>query len=723
MDFRPTSNKHLPLHVLLGLACLAHAFWWGDDRGMGDQLYVAYIGPGAGIALLGSFLAVFAAVLSALIAVLTWPMRAIWRMVRGRKAMARARVKRVVILGLDGLDPLLVEEFMEQGLLPNLASLRAEGCYARLGTTWPPLSPVAWSSFTTGTNPGKHNIFDFITRSRTTYRPTISSVDMRPARRVLRLGRFCLPLSRPTISSLRKSRPFWSVLSDVGIYSAVLRVPISFPPDKFRGVQLSAMCVPDLRGTQGTFTYFTETHGPSSDGGTDLTGQRIIVERVGNRLKCALPGPANPLRDGQPTTHLRFEVAPTKNGCAVLRILGQKIELKPHAFTKWVSLKFKLAPGVYARGLCRFYMKQCESPFELYCTPIHIDPCKPVMPISHPRVYSVYLSRLLGPYATLGLAEDTSSLSEDVLNEAAFLEQAYAIHREREGMFFDALRRVRRGMVTCVFDAPDRIQHMFWRFHDDHHPAAGNDAERKELYRHTIRDMYVDMDRLVGRTRTAAGSDSALFVMSDHGFKPFRRGVDLNAWLLNHGYLKLKNNAATSAAAYLADVDWSSTKAYAIGLAGIYVNLQGREAHGIVQSGHDAERLMQDICDELNALCDPQDGMRAIHQAVRRNEVYHGPYVDAAPDVIVGYSVGYRVSWETAIGKCGASVFSNNMKPWSGDHCLHPELVPGILFSNLPLRTDGASIVDLAPTTLDLLGVGAPPYFDGKSLLCVDASS
>jgi predicted AlkP superfamily phosphohydrolase/phosphomutase len=707
-------------HKALGSILLAVAFaglmLWAPGEPRPLPIQQAYIGPGAGIALVGSFLAVLGALFSAMLALLFWPIRWIWRALRNRRALARAKTKRVVILGLDGLDPELVDEFLSLGLLPNLAGLKEEGSYIRLGTTWPPLSPVAWSSFSTGTNPGKHNIFDFISRNKADYLPAISSVRIGPPRREIRIGRYRIPLSAPPITGLRKSKPFWNVLGEAGIFSSILRVPITFPPDRFRGVQLSAMCVPDLRGTQGTFTFFSETGtaGATADG--DVGGQRVIVERAGNTITGRIPGPINPLRVDAPETELRFRVIRADGEAAILHIDGQQVRLPPDRFTDWVRVSFRMGMGVKVHGVCRFLLKQFE-PFEMYCTPANIDPDRPVMPISHPKVFSIYLAKLLGTYSTLGLAEDTWSLSEGINTEEEFLAQAYDIHAERERMFFDSLRRVPRGVVTCVFDGPDRIQHMFWRFLEDGHPALNGNGKQREAHRNTIREMYVRMDDLVGRTRRMVGQDTALFVMSDHGFKSFHRGVDLNAWLREHGYLALKNDAPSSDRTYLGEVDWNRTRAYAIGLAGIYINQQGREAQGIVPPGEPKRRLVQELCEQLTGLRDEARGEEAIHEAVASEAVYRGPYVAEAPDLIIGYNVGYRVSWESAVGKCGPKVISDNTKAWSGDHCIHPRLVPGILFSNLKLTDRPANIVDLAPTTLDLLGVDTPAYMEGSSLL------
>ncbi len=686
-----------------------------SDSGAAEQL--AYIGPGAGIALLSSFFAIFIALASAIAIIVFFPFFLLWWAIRGRKRYAKAKVKRVVVLGLDGLEPTLTERFLKEGLLPNLAKLKEQGTYLRLGSTWPPISPVAWASFSTGTNPGKHNIFDFIARTPS-YHPTISSVRMAEPRRKLKLGKYLIPLSKPEITPLRKSKPFWTVLGENGLTSLILRVPITFPPDKFKGLQLSAMCVPDLRGTQGMFSYYVEEGetGATMDG--DVGGDRILVHRNSSSVRSYLRGPANSLRADGAELRLPFKITENKNGKpgATLHVNGQQVSLKLNEHSDWVKIEFKAAPGFKVRGICKFYLKRFAKPFEMYCTPLQVDPDKPVMPISHPVVFSSYLARRQGSFSTLGLAEDTWSLSEKLMSEDAFLEQAYDIHEEREKMFFDALNRIRRGTVVCVFDGPDRIQHMFFRFIDDKHPALTD--EQRESHRDTIKEMYQRMDDLVGRTMAQLDEKTALFVMSDHGFKTFRRGVDLNTWLRENGYLKLKDGKTVADKSYLADIDWSQTRAYAVGLAGIYINQKGREADGIVEPGKAAKALIEELAEKLTGLVDEEKDAVAIKEAVTSTSVYKGPYTENAPDVIVGYSEGWRVSWDAAIGKCGPKVFADNVKAWSGDHCVHPALTPGVLFSNLELNPENANIIDLAPTTLELFGVDKPKYMDGKSLLC-----
>jgi len=700
---RRTTAEPGSRRVALGIGCLLCSLVLALAAGPADtSVRQAYIGPGAGLALVGGFMTVLVAMGAALLIIIMLPFRLAAQAIIGMRRFRKARTKRVVVLGLDGLEPTLAEQWMDEGLLPNLARLRNHGEYRRLGTTWPPLSPVAWSSFATGTNPGKHNIFDFIARTPD-YHPTISSVRIRTT------------AGKPDISALRKSKPFWSVLGEHGIFSSVLRVPITFPPDRFRGVQLSAMCVPDLRGTQGMFSYYVEEGptGATSEG--DVGGDRLRVERRGGEVHCYFRGPVNPGDKSAGELRAPFKiVAARSGGGAVLHMNGETTALPLNDFSDWVRIGFSLGGGRKLYGVCKLYLKRLEAPFEMYCTPLQIDPEKPLMPISHPSVFSSYLSKRQGAFYTLGLAEDTWSLSEKLMSEDAFLAQAYDIHAERESMFFDSLRKVRRGLTVCVFDGPDRIQHMFWRFIDPKHPALPD--ERRASHVDVIREMYVKMDGLVGRTMRAIGPDTVLFVMSDHGFKTFRRCVDLNAWLRDNGYLALKDGARTTKNSYLRDIDWSKTRAFAVGLAGIFLNVKGREASGTVEPG-EARALVEEICGKLTGLNDPQSGEVGIKEAVPARKVYSGPYTENAPDIVVGYNVGFRVSWDAAIGKAGEAVFSDNVKAWSGDHCVHPALVPGVLFSNVKFGQTDASITDMAPTVLDLFGVDAPAHLEGKSLL------
>ena len=670
----------------------------------------AYAGPGAGFAVLSSFWTLFVAFLYSAYAFLTWPFRHLLRLLRRRKSYAKAQIKRAVILGFDGMDPELAERFIEEGKLPNLAKLRQRGTFRKLRTTFPPISPVAWSTFMTGVNPGKHNIYDFLARDTNNYLPFLSSAEIKGPKRSFKIGKYTVPLGKPTIKGMRRGTPFWHWLGRAGIFSSIIRVPVTFPPEKFPGVLLSGMCVPDLKGSQGTFCLCTtrSTGNKFREGGV-----RVPIERNGTGLRSYIPGPEDPLGGGV-GKELRadFQINPDpRSNQARISIDSQSLHLKVGEYSEWIPVKFKAGLGFSARGICRFYLKELSPEVEVYVTPVNIDPGHPDLPISHPVTYSIYLSKLFGPYATLGLAEDTWALNEEVLDDQAFLAQCYANHEDRERMLFDALDKTRQGLCACVFDTTDRVQHMFWRYLEDDHPAARKVP--REQRPNVIEDLYRRMDSLIGRVMNQLDDQTLLLVVSDHGFKSFARCVNLNAWLHQHGYLALKQGKSESGD-WFEDVDWSRTRAYTMGLNGLYLNLKGREREGIVNPGAEAEALKNQLRGKLNGLADPASGRIGVTGVFDCDAVYAGPYVDNAPDLIVGYGDGFRASWDSVMGKVTGQIFEDNLKAWSGDHCIDPRLVPGVLFSNRKIDDEKPAIVDVAPTILKLFGLQLPSHFDGK---------
>jgi predicted AlkP superfamily phosphohydrolase/phosphomutase len=696
-------DRNSILSLLAVLLCAA-TLWMGDG-GHAEQPapQLAYVGPGAGFAFLGSFLTLLAGLLLSMLSLLTWPFRLAWQFARRRQGFKHAKIRKLIFLGLDGLDPRLTERFLSEGKLPNLAKLQESGSYRRLRTTFPSLSPVAWSTFATGVNPAKHNIFDFLNRNLKSYVPELSSARVGKPRRVLKLGKFRIPLSRPPVELRRKSQPFWKLLGDHNIGSTILRVPITFPPEKFNGRLLSAMCTPDLRGTQGSFSHFsTKLEQATYEGGS-----RYPLKRSGSLLEGSIEGPENSMIAGAETMRIPFTVTVEGKDSATLRLQGETYKLQRGEYSPWIKLTFKAALGVKVTGIARFMVTAVEPDVALYLTPIQIDPEQPALPISHPSFYAVYLAKLLGTYSTLGMAEDTWALNEGVIDEEAFLKQAYDTMHERERMFDSALEKTRRGVVACVFDTSDRVQHMFYRF------LEGRGApELNGKYLKTIEDLYQRMDGLVGKAMKHVDEQTVFFVLSDHGFCSFRRGINLNTWLLENGYLALKNGGSTSGP-YFKDVDWSRTKAYTFGLGGLYLNLKGREAEGIV-TRDDAEALKQELIAKLTGLHDDETGEHGIRSVYATNALYQGPYLAEAPDLIVGYNEGYRTSWDAAVGKVTSKVFEDNCKAWSGDHCVDPTLVPGILFSNRKLDADDPGIEDLAPTALELFGLKPPAWMEGK---------
>jgi predicted AlkP superfamily phosphohydrolase/phosphomutase len=664
--------------------------------------FLAYIGPGAGFAFLGSFLSLAVSFFLTAGSFLAWPFRTAWAVLRRKQGFRRAKIQRIIFLGLDGLDPGLTERFMAEGKMPNLTQLKEQGSFHRLRTTFPPQSPVAWSTFATGVSPAKHNIFDFLNRSLKSYAPELSSAKVRSPRRVLRIGRLRIPLARPIVEMRRKSKSFWKILSEHAIGSTIIRVPITFPPEKFDGRLLSAMCTPDLRGTQGSFSQFTTC----LERPTYESGSRYPLARNGPELTGSLEGPENEFVDGAGVLALPFRVSAISSDAAVLHIGGESHPLTRSEYSPWIKLAFRAGPATI-RGIARFLITETAPEFSMYVTPIQIDPEAPALPISHPSYYAGYLAKLLGPFATVGMAEDTWALNEGVIDEGAFLDQAYLTMKEREAMFENALTHTRRGVVACVFDTSDRVQHMLFRHLD---------SNSRSPWQGAIGDLYERMDCLVGKTMAHADGDTILFVLSDHGFCSFRRAVNLNSWLHRNGYLTLSGGAVESGR-YFEGIDWARTRAYCLGLSGLYLNVKGRESVGIVAPGVEAEALKRELVGKLSGLRDDECDTIAIRQVYATSNLYHGPYLDSAPDLIIGYNKGYRTSWEAAVGQVTTRVIEDNPKAWSGDHCVDPLLVPGVLFCSRRIDADDPGIEDMAPTALKLFGLEPPAWMDGKPLL------
>jgi predicted AlkP superfamily phosphohydrolase/phosphomutase len=670
----------------------------------------AYVGPGAGFALLSSFFVLFTTILVVLLSILSWPARALWRLATGRVAPP-ASIRRLVIVGFDGQDPALTDRFLAEGRLPHFKRLASEGCYRRLRTTFPSISPVAWSSFSTGCQPARHNIYDFIEPDRQTYLPVLSSARVGAVDRVFKIGRYLIPLGKPDLRLLRKSKPFWTILGEHRIWSTILRVPVTFPPDRFYGAELSAMGVPDLLGTQGTFVLFTTR--PTGAGGDADSGLRIALPAGRDVIETSVPGPSNPYRVGAPSMTLPLRLTIDRARQQVRAEVGNAaIDLVPGRLSAWVALPFRAAPGVTVHGLSRLLVTELDDHVSLYLSPINLDPERPAMPISHPSFYATYLAKRVGPFATLGLAEDTSALNDGVTDDGTFLTQTRDIDAEREAMLFAGLDRLKRGALVCVFDATDRVQHMFWRDIDPRHPAGrGREAAP---HRHAIREQYERNDALLGRLLERLTDDDVLMVISDHGFSSFRRGINLNSWLLAEGYLALRPGA-TGRTEWLRDVDWSKTRAYCLGLTGMFINLAGREKLGTVAPA-EAAALKAEIQRKLNGLRDVETGEVGIREAFDPAALYSGPYLENAPDLLIGYNAGYRTSWACAQGVVAGPVFQDNARPWSGDHCIDPRLVPGVFFCNRQTATEDPALIDIAPTALRLFGIEPPPHMDGRPL-------
>lgn len=686
------------LLVVLGLLAPTHAA-------------LAYVGPGAGFALVSGFLVIFTTLVLAVISLLVLPFRMLFRWLRFR-GKTKPVIKRFIVVGFDGQSPEITDRMLADGKLPNFQKLADAGGYRRLGTVYPALSPVAWSSFSTGVNPGSHNVFDFVERDKRNYLPQQASTEIGKLEKTFKIGKWVIPLKTPTLRLLRKSKPFWKILGDNNVWSTVLRVPVTFPPEKFYGAQLSAMMTPDLLGTLGSFFHFTSR---TSNGDPAETfsegGISCGLHRDGSDWIGTLEGPPNSFIEGEPALTVPLRIRP-KGDKARITIGKEDVEVALRELSDWIVLTFKAAPGINVTGTIRIMLTELDDHCGLYITPINIDAENPAMPISHPSYYSTYLAKKVGQYSTLGLAEDTVAMNEGVTDDATFLKQSLDIDDERRSMFLSALSKLRKGTITCVFDATDRIQHMFWRYIEEGHPA--DDPTATPEHRRAIEDLYIKNDGLVGEVMGKLRKGDVLCVISDHGFASFRRGINLNQWLLQNGYLALKEGA-TGQGDLLLEVDWSKTRAYCLGLAGLFINIRGREAQGIVEPA-DVAALKQELEQKLNGLRDEEHDYTAINELFDTAKIYSGPYTSNAPDFIIGFNEGYRTSWDCANGIVGGPIFDDNAKPWSGDHGVDPRLVPGVMFCNHAIDSEDPSILDFAPSILTLFGIEPPKHMEGKPL-------
>lgn len=619
--------------------------------------------------------------------------------------------KKILVLGLDGMDPHLLRIWIKEGKLPNFKRLWNEGDFRALRTSIPPQSPVAWSNFITGKNPGGHAIFDFIHRDPQNYIPLFSASKTEEAKKTISIGNLVFPLTGGKVELLRKGKAFWQILEKHDIPATVFKIPSNYPPAPTKQRTISGMGTPDILGSYGIFNYYTTK---STELNQDIGGGRIHeVYVIENRVEAKLPGPINTFKKDRPDSFIDFKVfIDPQNPVAKIVIQDHEFILKEGEWSKWKRIHFNMIPTQSVSGICLFYLKQVRPEFKLYVSPINIDPSHPALPLSTPNNYAEDLERKFGPYFTKGLPADTSALENDVLDDGEFLQQDDLVLEERLEMFDYETKRFDSGLLFYYVSSTDQRQHMFWRLIDKKHPSYDPGLAAK--YGTTIEKIYIEMDKLLEKALRKIDKDTIVMVMSDHGFTPFRRGLHLNTWLKESGYLSLINDWKQGREAFFLNTDWSRTKAYAIGLNGLYINQRGREAEGIVRAGAEKEALVREIAHKLENLEDPKTGARVVLHAYVAKDVYQGPYVEEAPDIIVGYNRGYRVSWASPLGRIPKPVIEDNAEKWSGDHCMAPDVIPGILLANRKIKADKPALCDLTPTILKIFGIEKPKDMIGK---------
>ena len=649
------------------------------------------------------------------------------------KTGARADGK-VIVIGVDGMDPGLCEQLMEQGRMPNLSALRDKGGYRRLGTTWPPQSPVAWASFITGANPGVHGIFDFIHRDPAKQcAPFYSAAKTIPGSGGWDVGDHRLQLTfwpfdhQARGTELRRGgTPFWDHLDAAGIESSFYDLPANYPPSpsKHRHHRcLAGMGTPDMLGTYGTYQYFME-NGPWSRTAEDGGGgyrSRLVFDR--DMAKAQLLGPRNNDLKQPQDTLIDFAVhRDVKADAVMIDIQGRRLLLKAGQWSDWVQVRFTMRmpsfmPDHTIGGICRFYLQQVSPKVRLYVSPINVDPSDPAVLITEPPAFAKDIAGELGLFYTTGFQEDHKALSNKVFSHKEFAVQAEMVLQERLQLLDYALKHYDDGLLFFYFSSTDLQSHMFW---SPTNGAGGKPTPQQAANFEHIKTLYDRIDGVIGNIIKRYGDQATVMVMSDHGFAGFSRQFHINRWLRQEGYIQ-----RADAKWILRDVDWSKTRAYAIGLNGVYLNLRGRERDGIVDPGSEREQLLNELIAKLKAVRDT-DGRPVIRSVARADQVYSGPQTPNAPDLIVGYYRGYRTAWESVLGwieKDDADdmvvdqMLSDNRSAWCADHCMDPAEVPGVLFCNQPIQASSPSLQDLAPTILAKFGLGRPDDMTGTDVL------
>ncbi len=616
-------------------------------------------------------------------------------------------MKKVVVLGIDGMDYAVTRRLIDEGRLPNLARMERSGGFTPLQTAVPPQSPVAWSDFITGMDSGGHGIFDFLHRDPDTMFPYLSTSQAVGTERTMKIGRYQIPLEGGHVELLRKGEPFWEVLERHGIESTIVRMPANYPPSGKATRELSGMGTPDILGTYGTFSFFTSE--PFAFQGESLGGGKVFpVDLNNNVVEAELVGPDNPFLVEKTKLKIPFRVVvDSDEPVALLEIGDHRRVLRVGEWTDWLPIEFEMVPTQKLPVEARFYLKALEPDFEMYVTPLNLDPEQPAQPISVPEGYAAELAQATGRYYTQGMPEDTHSLKQGVLDRKEFLSQSRITGREMIEQFRYVLGRHRGGFLFYYFGDLDQVSHMMWRPMDPGHPAY--DPEKDPPFAHVIEDIYIELDGVVGEALDQIGESGTLIVMSDHGFTSWRRSFHLNAWLVENGYLTPRDSNESNDSGFLTNVDWRRTQAYGLGINGLYLNLRGRERDGTV-SPTDYEKLLQEIGDKLLALKDPETGGPVVTKVYKSREYYQDRgALEVGPDMQIGYAKGTRGSDATAGGAVIGTVLSDNMVEWSGDHCMDPAAVPGVLFSSRPLRRPVTALKNLAAGILAEYGIEGFP--------------
>jgi len=559
---------------------------------------------------------------------------------------------KTVILGFDSFDPATFERLHEAGRMPNLTKLADQGGYSRLEVCSPPQTEVSWTSIATGVDPGSHGIFDFVHRDPDTYIPYVSIL---PTKQTALGEQYQPPYTTKT---------FFQEAAEMGYPATALWWPALFParPD-IPVATIPGLGTPDIRGQIGVGIYLTTEP-------TEKKKVKVVrLEPSGNKKFAAtIEGPSIKSKEGMRSATLPVAVEILGDDTAVLTIDNQKFQLSPGKWSPIIELKFAAGFAFSIQAITQVILTEVKDRVSLYFLPLQIHPLHSLWLYATPSSLVKDSWNKIGPFLTLGWPQDTNALEDDCITDDQFLSLCETIFESRKKIYFRLLDNFKEGVLAGIFDDLDRVQHMFLRTSQE-----------------TVDHWYVKLDQFVGEVQAkieALGLQKYRFlVLSDHGFRIFEEKVHVNRWLVENGYMYLLRQTATPE---LGDVDWDKTRAYAVGLNSLYLNIASREGKGIVKP-EEIESLLDEIKTKLLSWKN-SDGRQVISRILLKHEAFNGPYTRLGPDLVIGYAPGFRASSETGLGKSASVSMEANKGHWGADHCIDSQMVPGVIFANRDIR-------------------------------------
>jgi len=569
---------------------------------------------------------------------------------------------RTIIVGFDSFDPGVFESLNGAGRTPNLSRFLEQGGYSPLEVCSPPQTEVSWTSIATGVDPGSHGLFDFVHRDPQTYIPYVSLL---PTKQSVVGEQFLPPYT---------TRTLFHEAADMGYPATALWWPALFPArPELPVATIPGLGTPDIRGQLGVGTYITTDM-------RELKKTKVIrLESSGKgRFSAALEGPQVKTKDGMRPALLPLTVEVVDETSAALTIGDQKLQLQLGTWSPVFELKFKAGVAFSVHAVTQVILTELKGRVSLYFVPLQIHPLHALWHYATPPGMVKEAWKVSGGYLTLGWPQDTNALEDGCINDEQFISLCDSIFSSRKRIFFHQLDRFQEGVLAGIFDCLDRVQHMFTRTNAD-----------------VVHDWYARLDGFVGelqaRIQEMGLEDHRLLILSDHGFKTFEHKVHLNHWLVGNGYMSMANPAE---AAELKNVNWRATKAYALGLNSLYLNVANREGQGII-----TPEQIEPLLDELKSRLlnwKTDDGGQILSRVLLKHEAFTGPYTRFGPDLVMGYAPGFRASSETGLGKSATSSLEPNHDHWGADHCIDSTKVPGVLFANRDIKNmPGLSFRDI----------------------------